>query len=145
MDKKTYKIFIKNSIKRFAKDLEETNFYSKKDAIKLSKKIYVNNTNKDFKNSEFGFYTIYNKKKKKIGYLWLKNEKKMLLISEIYIRKKYRNQGYGNALMSKIEKIAKKLKVDKIELSVMVKKNIAKILYIKYGFSVISELMMKKV
>ncbi len=145
MTKKTYGKFIKKSIKRFAKSLVKSGFYDKNDALVSAKKMYAGNIDKDFKNSKFDLYIIKNEKDKKIGYLWLAKEKRLLFIREIYIRKKYRYQGYGSDLMEKIDSIAKVLQVKRIGLAVMNHNDIAKALYEKAGVGVISEYRMKKV
>jgi len=143
MCKKEYKKFIKKSMKKYEKELFKSGFYKKKDALKSAKKTYT--LEKGFKNTKFSFYTLYNDKDKKVGRLWLAKEKRLLFISEIYIRKKYRHQGYGKDLMLEIEKIAKKLKVNRIGLSVFEHNAIAKSLYTQSGFSTIAETRMKRI
>ena len=69
----------------------------------------------------------------------------ILFVSELYIRKKYRHQGYGKATLDKVEKIAKKLKIKRIGLDVFYHNVIAKKLYSKVGYNVISEYRIKKI
>ena len=142
MSKKEYKKYIKEGMKRYARELLKSGFFKKEDAFKTAKKAFT--LEKGYKNSKFCFYTLYNYEGKKIGQLWLVKEKKLLFISEIYIRKKYRHLGYGKKVMREIEKIAKRLKVNRIELSVFEHNTIAKSLYTQSGFSTIAETRMKR-
>jgi ribosomal protein S18 acetylase RimI-like enzyme len=145
MTKKEYKLFIKKSIKRFAKEQTKRGYWLKDEALKEVKAQYKRNLGKGFKESKFDFYIVHNKSDKKVGYLWLMKEEKMLFIAEIYMRKKYRHQGYGKATLAKVEKIAKKLKYVKIGLDVSTHNKIAQSLYTQSGFGAISEFRMKRV
>ena len=145
MTKKEYKVFIKNSIRRYAKEGVKSGIWSKKEALKESKTQYKRNLGKGFKESKYDFYNIHNEKDEIIGYLWLMKERKLLFIAEIYIHKKYRHQGYGSAILKKVEKIAKKQKYKKIGLSVATHNKIAQSLYIQSGFGVISEFRIKRI
>ena len=72
-------------------------------------------------------------------------ERTLLFVAEIYVRKKYRHQGYGRALLEKVEKIAKKKKYKKIGLTVATHNKIAQSLYTQSGFGAISELRIKRI
>ena len=146
MKKKEYKKFTKKSMDKYAKEIyKSTLTLTKKDARKIAKTQYKRMLKKGFKNPKYEFYILMNEEEKKIGALWLTKEKKELFISEIYIRKKYRHQGYGKATLDKVEKIAKKLKIKRIGLDVFYHNVIAKKLYSKMGYNVISEYRIKKI
>jgi len=145
MTKKEYKVFIKKSIRRYAKEGIKSGYWTKEEALKESKAQYKRNLGKGFKNSKFDFYTIVNDEHKRVGDLWLLKERKLLFVAEIYIRKKYRHQGYGRDLLKKVEKIAKKLKYKKIGLNVFTHNKIAQSLYMQSGLKAISEFRMKRI
>jgi len=145
MTKKEYKLFIKKSIKRFAKEQTKSGFWTKEEALKESKAQYKRNLGKGFKKSKFDFYSILNDEHKRVGDLFLSKEHKLLFVGEIYIRKKYRHQGYGRALLIKIEKIAKKQKYKKIGLNVATHNKIAQGLYTQSGFGAVGEFRMKRI
>jgi len=145
MSKKEYKVFIKDSIKRYAKEGIKSGIWTKKEALKESKAQYKRNLGKGFKESKYDFYNIHNDKTEKIGYLWLMKEHTLLFVAEIYIHKQYRHQGYGKALLKKVEKIAKKKKYKRIGLTVATNNMIAQSLYKQSGFGAISEFRIKKI
>ena len=145
MTKKEYKSFIKKSIKRYATEEIKSGYWTKDEALKESKAMYKRNLGKGFSQSKFDFYKIKNDKSKKVGYLWLMKKPKALFIAEIYIRKKHRHQGYGKALLKKVDKIAKRLKLDKIELSVLGHNQIAQSFYTQSGYRVNSEFRVKRI
>ncbi len=145
MTKKVYKVFIKKSIKRYAKEGIKIGYWTKKEAYKESKAQYKRNLGKGYKEPKFYFYKILNNEHKKMGYLWLAKEHKLLFVAEIYIREKYRHQGYGSTTLKKVEKIAKKLKYKKIGLNVATHNTIAKSLYSQCGFRAISEFRIKRI
>ena len=145
MTKKEYKTFIKKSIKRFAKEQIKRGYWLEDEALKEVKAQYKRNLGKGLKESKFDFYIVRNKADNKVGYLWLMKQEKMLFIAEIYMRKKYRRQGYGEATLERVEKIAKKLKYEKIGLDVSTHNEIAQSLYTQSGFEPISEFRMKRI
>ena len=145
MTKKEYKIFIKKSIRRYAKEGIKIGYWTKKEAYKESKAQYKRNMGKGYKNASYNFYKVFNNKHKKVGYLWLAKEHKLLFIAEIYIREKYRHQGYGRSTLAKVEKIAKKLKYKKIGLTVATHNKIAQSLYSQCNIRAISEFRMKRI
>jgi len=146
MTKKEYKKFTKKSMDKYAKEIYKSNLtLTKKDAQKIAKTQYKRMLKKGFKNPKYEFYILMNEEEKKIGALWLTKEKKELFISEIYIRKKYRHQGYGKATLDKVEKIAKRLKIKRIGLNVFYHNVIAKQLYRNKGYVVIDEYRIKKI
>jgi len=145
MTKKEYKVFIKKSIKRYAKENVKSGYWKKKEALAESKAQYKRNLGKGYKKSKFDFYNLLNVEGNKVGYLWLIKEPKLLFVAELYIRQKYRHQGYGRATLSKVEKIAKKLKFKKVGLSVVSHNKIAKSLYTECHFRIISEFRIKRI
>jgi ribosomal protein S18 acetylase RimI-like enzyme len=145
MTKEEYKVFIKKSIKRYAKECVKSGFWTKKEAYKESKAQYKRNLGKGFKKSKFDFYKILNEEHKKIGDLFLVKEHKLLFVGELYIREKYRHQGYGRSTLAKVEKIAKKLKYKKIGLTVAKHNKIAQSLYSQCNIRAISEFRMKRI
>ena len=145
MTKKEYKTFIKKSIKRFAKEQIKRGYWLENEALEEVKAQYKRNLGKGLQESKFDFYTVRNKSDNKVGYLWLMKQEKMLFIAEIYMRKKYRRQGYGEATLERVEKIAKKLKYEKIGLDVSTHNEVAKFLYTKSSFEPIFEFRMKRI
>jgi len=146
MKKKEYKKFTKKSMDKYAKEIyKSTLTLTKKDARKIAKTQYKRMLKKGFKNPKYEFYALLNEKEKKIGELWLTKGEKRLYVSELYIRKKYRHQGYGKATLDKVEKIAKKLKIKRIGLDVFYHNVIAKQLYSNEGYEVINEYRIKKI
>ena len=146
MNKKEYKVFTEKSMHNYAKEIYKSTLAdTKKEARKIARSQYKRMLKKGFKNSKYEFCTLLNKEEKKIGSFWLTKEKKELFISEIYIRKKYRHQGYDKATLDKVEKIAKKLKIKRTGLNVFQHNNIAKNLYSKVGYEVISEYRVKEI
>lgn len=57
-----------------------------------------------------------------------------LYISDLVVRKKYRNQGIGQSLMKYTEKFAKENGIKEIHLTVLVKNTSALDLYLKKGY-----------
>jgi len=145
MTKKEYKVFIKKSIKRYAKECIKVGYWTKTEAYKESKAQYKRNIGKGFKKSKFDFYKILNEEHKKVGDLFLVKEHKLLFVGELYIREKYRHQGYGRATLAKVEKIAKKLKYKKIGLNVATHNKIAQSLYSQCNIRAISEFRIKRI
>ena len=146
MNKKEYKVFIEKSMHKYAKEIyKSTSTLTKKDARKIAKTQYKRMLKKGFKNPRYEFYMLMNREEKKIGILWLMKEKRLLFVAEIYIRKKYRHQGYGKATLKNVEKIAKKLKIKRTGLNVFYHNVIAKKLYSNVGYDVISEYRIKKI
>ena len=144
MTKKEYKVFIKKSIKRYAKENVKSGYWKKKEALAESKAQYKRNLGKGYKKSKFDFYNLLNVEGNKVGYLWLLKEPKLLFVAELYICKKYRHQGYGTDTLKKVEKIAKKLKLKKVGLSVFSHNKIAQSLYTQRNFRAISEFRIKR-
>ena len=145
MTKEEYKIFIKKSIKRYAKEGVKSGWWEKKEALSESKAQYKRNMGKGYKESKFDFYNICNDNRKKIGYLFLVKQYKLLFVGELYIREKYRHQGYGRSTLAKVEKIAKKLKYKKIGLTVATHNKIAQSLYSQCNIRAISEFRIKRI
>ena len=137
-----HKVFIEKSIKRYAKSMIESGFWKKKEALKEAKRVYRKSA---YKSSVYDFYTIYNEDNKIVGYLWLIKDRKILFVAELYVRKKYRHQGYGRAILKKVDKKAKKLNYEKIGLNVATHNKIAQSLYAQCGFEALSEFRMKRV
>ena len=145
MSKKEYKVFIKKSIKRYAKEKVKSGFWKKNESLEESKAQYKRNMGKGYREAKYDFYNVFNANDDKVGYLWLLKEDKLLFVAELYICKKYRHQGYGTDTLKKVDKIAKKLKVKKVGLNVATHNKIAQALYTQCDFRVISEFRIKRV
>lgn len=145
MSKKEYKTFINKSIKRFAKENVKSGFWKQKEALEESKSQYKRNMGKGYKESKYDFYNILNNNHEKVGYLHLSKEYKLLFISEIYIRKKYRNLGYGKATLNQVEIVAQNVGIKKVGLYIFSHNEIAKSLYTQSGFNTISEFRIKRI
>jgi len=122
----------------------KSGYWKKKEALAESKAQYKRNLGKGYKKSKFDFYNLLNVEGNKVGYLWLLKEPKLLFVAELYICKKYRHQGYGTDTLKKVEKIAKKLKLKKVGLSVFSHNKIAQSLYTQRNFRAISEFRIKR-
>jgi len=145
MTKKEYKVYIQKSIKKYTKEILKSGWKSNKsDARKTAKSQYKYVIKKGYKNPKYDFYNIVNIEGKRVGYLWLIKKKKAVYLAELYIGKKYRYQGYGRDTLHKLEKMAKKLKYNRIELSVFGHNKIAQSLYTQQGFKAISEFRIKR-
>jgi len=145
MSKKEYKVFIKKSIKRYAKEGVKSGYWKKKEALAESKAQYKRNMGKGYKEDKYDFYNILNGNDDKVGYLFLVKDRTLLFVGELYIREKYRHQGYGTDTLKKVEKIAKKLKYKKVGLNVATHNEIAKSLYTQCNFRAISEFRIKRI
>ncbi len=71
-----------------------------------------------------------------IGYFAISADLTDLFLSKFYIKAKYRGKGHGKQIMTFIEDVAKKEKLQKIYLRVNKKNTKSMSLYTKFGFNI---------
>jgi ribosomal protein S18 acetylase RimI-like enzyme len=145
MKKKSFKKFVKRSIKKYAHELVKSGYLKKKGSVEEIKREYKGRLSKGLKTPNNKFYNIVNEENNKVGILWILQGEDYFFVKELYIRKKFRHQGYGTETLYKLEEKAKKKNIQRINLGVFNHNKIAKTLYKKAGFENFFQSMFFKV
>ncbi len=143
MDEKEFEQFKSYLIESYAKDMIDTGFWDKNEAVKRAIEETERLLPDGIKTKSHKLMSIYDQDKK-IGYLWFEiRQKNDAYIWDFLIFKEYRGKGYGKESLKLLERYCKNYNVSKISLNVFGNNEIAINLYKKSGYRVIAMTMAK--
>lgn len=145
MTSSEYDEYLVLALNSYAHELEASGLISKGMGKDIAKRQFSNLFTNGIDTPNTYFYNIINDNDIKIGTLiYGTRQAKEAYIYDILIFNDFQNQGYGKKALQLLEEEAKKLGFERIGLHVFGNNPIARHLYEKQGFEIVSMQMQKK-